>query len=374
MAKTDYYEVLGVAKNATRDDIKKAYRKVAVKYHPDRNPGDSSAEDMFKAAAEAYEVLSDDQKRQAYDQFGFAGVDGMSGNGGGGFSSAYRDFEDIFGDFSGIFDSFFGGGRRGGRGRSGPRRGSDIKVELEVSFKDAAFGCVKEITYPRTVHCSSCSGTGSQGDGTRRTCPTCGGVGQVRRSQGFFSVATVCPDCQGEGQIVENPCRSCGGAGVEQRRSTVKVTIPAGIDTGKRLSVPGQGEAGPNGAQAGDLYVFLRVAPHEYFERDGDDLYCLIPVSFTQAALGADVFIPSLDGERITAKVPSGSQNGDVIRVKGWGVPRLNHSSKRGDLYVKLRVMVPERVHGKVKHLLKELAEVEAASSEPDPVPLSSLR
>ncbi len=374
MAKTDYYEVLGVSRGASKDDIKKAYRKVAVQYHPDRNPGDSNAEDMFKAAAEAYEVLSDDQKRHAYDQFGFAGVDGMSGNGAGGYSSAYRDFEDIFGDFSGIFDSFFGGGRRGGRSRSGPRRGADIKVELEISFTEAAFGCVKEITYPRTVACTSCSGTGSEGDGSRRTCPTCGGVGQVRRSQGFFSVATVCPDCQGEGQLIENPCRSCHGSGVEQRRSTVKVTIPAGIDTGKRLSVPGQGEAGPQGSQAGDLYVFLRVGPHEFFERDGDDLYCLIPVSFTQAALGAELHIPSLDGERIRVKIPSGSQNGDIIRVKGWGVPHLNHSSRRGDLFVKVRVVVPEKLHGKVKHILKELSEAEGATTEPDPVPLSSLR
>lgn len=373
MAKTDYYEVLGVARGASKDDIKKAYRKVAVQYHPDRNPGDSNAEDMFKAAAEAYEILSDDQKRQAYDQFGFAGVDGMAGNGGG-FSNTYRDFEDIFGDFSGIFDSFFGGGRRGGRSRSGPRRGSDIKVELEISFGEAAFGCTKEITYPRTVHCSSCGGSGSEGDGSRHTCPTCGGVGQVRRSQGFFSVATVCPDCQGEGQIVENPCRSCGGSGLEQKRATVKVTIPAGIDTGKRLSVPGQGEAGMHGAQAGDLFVFLRVAPDAHYERDGNDLYCLIPVSFTQAALGAEVHVPSLEGERIRVKIPSGSQNGDIVRVKGWGVPHLNHTTRRGDLFLKLRVVVPEKVHGRVKQLLKELAEAESATSDPDPVPLSSLR
>ena len=375
MAKRDYYEVLGLQKGATKDEIKKAYRRVAVDNHPDRNPGNAEAEERFKEATEAYEVLADEQKRQAYDQFGFAGVDGMSGGSGGGFhdfSSVFRDFEDIFGDF-GIFDSFFGGGRGRG-GRRGANRGSDLRFDLEISFSDAVFGTKTEIVYPRHAACEHCSGSGSESGGGKKTCPTCGGAGQVRRSSGFFSVASVCPTCSGQGFVIENPCRVCSGSGVVEKRQKVKVSIPPGIDTGKRISIPGQGDAGPSGGTPGDLYVVVKVRPHEFYERHGNDIYCVIPIGFATAALGGEITVPTLDDKRVKVKIPSGTQNDRVLRLKSEGVPYLQDSARRGDMYLKIRVTVPNKLSGKAKALLRELAEVEGEDHSPQPVPLSQLK
>lgn len=371
MSKRDYYEVLGIQKGAGDDEIKKAYRKLAIKYHPDKNPGDTKAEESFKEATEAYEVLSNPQKRQAYDQFGFAGVDGMNG-GAHDYSSVFRDFSDIFGDFGGIFDSFFGGSggsARGGRS-SGPARGTNLRYNLEVDFKDAVFGTKAEISYTRHVACSSCGGSGGSG---RKVCPTCGGTGQVRRNSGFFSIASSCPTCNGEGHAIENPCTSCGGTGLAKKQQKIKVTIPAGIDSGKRISIPGQGDAGPNGGMAGDLFVYVTVRPHKYFERDGNDLYCVVPISITQAALGTEIEVDTIDEKRVKIKIPSGVQNGKILRLKNRGVPYLHHSDRRGDMYIKLQIEIPKRVSSKAKALLRELADVIGEEQRPDPIPLSEL-
>ncbi len=377
MAKRDYYEVLGVSRDAPKDDIKRAYRKLAVQYHPDRNPGDKSAEERFKEATEAYEVLADDKKRQAYDQFGFAGVEGMGGNAGAhDFSSVFRDFEDIFGDFSGIFDSFFGGGGRrpGGRGRSSVQRGADLRYDLEISFADAVFGTKVEIQYARNVTCQTCGGAGAESGSGRKTCSTCGGAGQVRRSSGFFSIASTCPTCNGEGSVIENPCRDCGGSGVNHKPQKIKVTIPAGIESGKRINIHGQGDAGPNGGAPGDLYVFIHAKSHDFFERSGQDVYCVIPISFTQAALGAEVQVPTLDDKKVKVKIPAGTQNGKILRLRNEGVPHLQNPSRRGDLYVKIQIMIPEKLSGRAKTILRELADVEGENLNPKPIPLSELR
>lgn len=375
MSKRDYYEVLGVPKGASSDEIKKAYRKLAIKYHPDKNPGDKKAEEAFKEATEAYEVLSNDQKRQAYDQFGFAGVDGMNG-GSHDYSSVFRDFSDIFGDFGGIFDSFFGGGSGGrsysGRG-GGPAHGANLRYNLDIDFKDAVFGTKAEISYTRNVACSQCGGSGAESGTGRKVCGTCGGTGQVRRNSGFFSIASTCPTCNGEGFVVEHPCRYCHGTGLAKKQQKIKVTIPAGIDSGKRINIPGQGDAGPNGGPAGDLFVYITVRPHKYFERDGNDLYCVIPISLTQAALGAEIEVDTIDDKRVKIKIPAGVQNGKILRLKGRGVPYLHNSDKRGDMYIKLHVEIPKRVSSKAKALLRELADVIGEDTKPNPVPLSEL-
>lgn len=377
MAKRDYYEVLGVSRDASKDDIKKAYRKLAIQYHPDRNKGDAESEDKFKEASEAYEVLSNDQKRGAYDQFGFAGVEGMGGGPGGAhdFSSVFRDFEDIFGDFSGIFDSFFGGGRtRRSGGRESVQRGHDLRYDLEIKFEEAVFGAKKEITYPKNITCSECNGSGAEKGSSKKMCSTCGGSGQVRRSSGFFSIASTCPTCSGEGYVVEKPCPKCRGAGVVKKQQKIKVTIPPGIQTGKRINIPNQGEAGPNGGPSGDLYVFIKVLPHEHFERDGNDIYCVIPISITQASLGAEIYVPSLDDKRIKVKIPSGTQNGKILRIRNEGVPMLNNPNRRGDMYVKVLVEVPSKLSSKEKDLMKELSTMIGEKSNPDPIKLSELR
>ena len=375
MAKRDYYETLGVSRDASVDEIKKAYRKIAVQNHPDRNPGDTEAENRFKEAAEAYEVLSNAEKRQAYDQFGFAGVEGMGGGPGSqGFSSAFRDFEDIFGDFSGIFESFFGGGGGRGRGgrRGGPSRGSDLRYDLEISFTDAAFGTKVEVAYEREASCESCGGSGAAPGSSQKTCPTCGGVGQVRRSSGFFSVASVCPTCKGEGTVVEEPCSACNGQGVVKKRQRVKVTIPAGIAHGQRITIPRQGDSARHGGDAGDLHVVVHVLPHKHFERQNNDIYCAVPISVTQAILGTEIQVPTLDGKRVKVKVPAGTQHGKVLRLRNEGIPVVN-SSRRGDMYIKLHVEIPRKVSGRSKDLLKELSELEGEDSTPDPIPLRDL-
>ncbi|MGM0431498.1 MAG: molecular chaperone DnaJ [Spirochaetota bacterium] len=380
MSKRDYYEVLGVPKGASSDEIKKAYRKLAIKYHPDQNPGDKQAEDAFKEASEAYEVLSNEQKRKAYDQFGFAGVEGMNGGGGGGaqdYSSVFRDFSDIFGDFGGIFDSFFGGGggsrSSSGRGGGGPARGANLRYNLDIDFKDAVFGTKVEISYSRNVACSNCGGSGSEKGSGKKVCDTCGGAGQVRRSSGFFSIASTCPTCNGEGYVIENPCQHCHGTGLRKKQQKVKVTIPAGISSGRRITVPGQGDAGPNGGPAGDLLVYVTVRPHKYFERDGNDLYCVIPVSMTQAALGAEIEVHTIDDKRVKVKIPAGVQNGKILRLKNRGVPHLHNPEKRGDMFIKLHIETPKRPSAKAKALLKELSDVMGEESRPNPIELSEL-
>ena len=376
MAKRDYYEVLGVDKNSSKDEIKKAYRKLAIKYHPDKNAGNAEAEEKFKEATEAYEVLGDEKKKQAYDQFGFAGVDGMNSAGGGhDYSSVFRDFEDIFGDMGGIFDSFFGGGgggRRRSGGSGGVSRGSDLRYNLEISFKDAVFGTSAEISYTHDVACKTCSGTGAASGTGRKICPTCQGTGQVRRNSGFFSIASPCHTCGGEGHIIEDPCKACHGSGLARKQQKIKVKIPAGIENGKRIAIPGQGDAAANGGRNGDLYVYIKIAPHKYFERDGNNVYCALPVSFSQAALGAEIQVQNLEDKKIKLKIPPGTQTGKMLRLKNEGIPYLQ-SSRKGDMYIKIIVETPQRMNAKAKELLKQFASIQGEEDSPEPIPLSNL-
>jgi len=376
VAKRDYYEVLGVQKDASKDDIKKAYRRLAIQNHPDKNPGDHAAEERFKEATEAYEVLADDQKRSAYDRFGFAGVEGMGGAGSAqDFSSVFKDFEDIFGfgDFSNIFDSFFGGGggRRGG-GRERASRGSNLRYDLELSFEEAVFGKAVEISYSKHDACKSCGGTGSADGSGRRVCPTCQGSGQVRRNSGFFSIAQPCPACRGEGSVIDKPCRDCEGSGLAKKKQKIKVTIPPGVEDGKRVVIPGQGDVGPNGGQPGDLYVFIRVLPHEYFERDGNDLYCALPVGMTTAALGGEVSFETIEKKTIKVTIPAGVQNGKMLRVREEGVPSA--SGRRGDLYLKILVQIPQKLSKRGRELLEELRKAEGEDAAPRPIKLADLK
>ncbi len=355
MSKRDYYEVLGVERDANDATIKRAYRKLAMRYHPDRNPDDDGAEAKFKEAAEAYEVLSDGDKRKRYDQFGHAGVEGM-GHAGGGFSSMddiFSAFGDIFGGGS-IFDSFFGGGG-GGRGRAA-NQGASLKLSVEISLKEAAHGCTKTIDLKRNETCESCGGSGCASGSSPRPCPTCGGAGMVRQGQGFFVVQTTCPSCGGRGQVIADPCDSCRGSGSVPQKATIKVRIPAGIEDGSRLRISGEGEPGRGGGPRGDLYVYISVRPHEIFERHGNNLVCKLPVSFAQAALGTEMEVPTLDG-RAKLKIPAGSQPGDVLRMRGQGIE--DEYRRRGDQLVVVDIKVPKKVTGRYRELLKEIASLE---------------
>jgi len=373
MAKRDYYEVLGVQKNASKDDIKKAYRKLAIQYHPDKNPGNKEAEEKFKEATEAYEILADDQKKAAYDQFGFAGVDGMGQTHNW---SNFRGFEDIFGggDFGSIFDSIFGGlgggFRRGGGGHGGVRQGANLRYDIEIPFKDAVYGTKVEIQFSHNESCPACKGSGAAAGSGRKTCPVCQGSGQIRHSQGFFSLASTCHNCGGEGSIIEKPCMECGGSGTQKKRQKLSVTIPQGVENGKRLVIPRQGDAGPNGGPAGDLYVIIRVKPHEYFERQDLDLYCAVPISISQASLGAEIQVTTLDGKIIKVKVPAGTQSGKMLRIRDEGVPSGGH---RGNLYIKFMVRIPEKLSRRGKELLEEFARAEGQNDNPGAIPLSQL-
>jgi len=371
MAKRDYYEVLGVQKNASKDEIKKAYRKLAIQYHPDKNPGDKQAEEKFKEATEAYEVLADDQKKAAYDQFGFAGIEGMGGQGHD--WSNFRGFEDIFGEggIGGIFESIFGGGfRRGASGGSGVRQGANLRYDIEIPFKDAVFGTKVEIQYSHNEACVTCKGSGAADGAGKKTCPVCRGTGQVRHSQGFFSLATTCHNCNGEGYIIEKPCKDCGGTGTQKKRQKIMVTIPAGVENGKRIVIPRQGDAGPYGGPAGDLYVFIRIKPHEFFEREGYDLYCAVPISISQASLGAEIHVTTLDNKTIKVKVPAGIQSGKMLRIRNEGVPSERY---HGDLYIKLLIRIPEKLSKRGKELLEEFAKTEGQDDNPKLIPLSQL-
>ena len=341
MAKRDYYEILGVNRDASDDDLKKAYRRLAMKYHPDRNPDNPKAEEHFKEAKEAYEILSDGHKRAAYDQYGHAGVDSSVGAGAGGFSN----FADAFGD---IFGDIFGGGRR-----SNVYRGADLRYNLEISLEEAARGTETKIRIPALEECETCHGTGAKPGTQPVSCPTCGGVGQVRMQQGFFSIQQTCPTCRGSGQVIPDPCTTCDGIGRVKKSKTLEVKIPAGIDDGMRIRSSGNGEPGINGGPPGDLYVEIRVKEHDVFKRDGDDLHCEVPVSVTTATLGGIVEIPTLAGAA-EIELPEGTQTGKQFRLRGKGIKGLR-SSYPGDLYAHVLVETPVRLTERQKELLREL-------------------
>jgi len=348
--KRDYYEILGVNRNASADELKSSYRKLALKYHPDRNPGNREAEDKFKEAAEAYEVLRDPEKRSIYDQFGHQGLEGSGFSGFGG-------FEDIFSSFSDIFEDFFGFST-GRRSRTRVQRGADLRYDLTLSFMEAAFGTETEIDIEKAQTCPQCHGNGSEPGTQPETCRQCGGTGQISRSQGFFTVRTTCPNCRGHGQTIPYPCAKCRGVGQVMASKTVSVKIPAGVDNGSRLRLNGEGEAGGYGGPAGDLYVFIHVEPHEFFKRRDEDVICQIPISFVQAALGDKITVPTLNGKK-TLEIPKGTQPGDVFYFHGEGIPSLR-SRNRGDQIIQVDIKTPTHLSKKQEALLREFADLES--------------
>ena len=368
MAKRDLYEVLGISKGANGDEIKKAYRKKAVKYHPDKNPGDKEAEESFKECSHAYEVLSDAQKRAAYDQYGHDEFDPRAragaGRPGGGGGDPFDIFREVFGGGGGgggggsIFEDLFGGGGGGGGGRrkpGGPERGADLRYDMEITFEEAALGTEKEITVNKPATCGDCSGSGGEKGSSAKTCGTCGGQGQVMSSRGIFSIAQTCPKCKGAGSTVDKPCKTCSGEGRTNKRSKIKIRIPAGADTGVRLRSSGNGEGGVRGGSAGDLYVILHVKEHRIFDRDGDDLICEVPITFVQAALGAEIDVPTLTG-KAGIRIPAGTQNGTIFRLRGKGVKNIQGQG-HGDLHVRVSVEVPTKLSGDQKTKLEEFAD-----------------
>lgn len=358
MAKRDYYEVLGVERTATDEEIKKSYRKLAIKYHPDKNPGDKSAEENFKELGEAYEALSDPQKRAAYDQYGHAAFDprARARGGGGGFHDPFDIFREAFGGGGGgsIFDEFFGGGHRADP--NGPQRGSDLRYDMQITFEEAALGTEKEISVNKLDQCEHCHGSGREADSKVKQCQTCQGRGQVITSRGIFSIAQTCSRCGGTGKIIENPCKVCRGAGRREKSTKIKLRIPPGVDTGARLRSTGNGEAGLRGGPPGDLYVVLHVKPHDIFQRDGDDLICEVPISFVQAALGSEIEVPTLKEKEII-KIPAGTQAGTIFRLKGKGVKNVQGYG-HGDLHVRVAVEVPTKLNATQKAKLQEFAEL----------------
>ena len=358
MAKRDFYEILGVNRDASDDEIKKAYRKLAMKYHPDRNPDNPKAEEQFKEAKEAYEILSDSQKRAAYDQYGHAGVDPQAGmGGGGGFGGA--GFADAFSD---IFGDIFGGGRNGGGGRSNVYRGADLRYNLEITLEEAARGAETRIRIPTMEECEDCGGSGAKKGTEPKTCPTCNGHGQVRMQQGFFSIQQTCPKCHGTGRYIPTPCTSCHGAGRKKTHKTLSVKIPAGIDEGDRIRLTGEGEPGVNGGPPGDLYVQVHLKQHAVFQRDHDDLHCEMPISFTVAALGGEIEIPTLDGVA-KLKIPAETQSGKVFRLRGKGIKGIR-SIGHGDLLCHVAVETPVSLTDRQKELLREFEEISQGNVE----------
>ncbi|OHC27520.1 MAG: molecular chaperone DnaJ [Pseudomonadales bacterium RIFCSPHIGHO2_02_FULL_60_43] len=359
MAKRDFYEVLGVERGASEAELKKAYRRLAMKYHPDRNPDDKAAEEKFKEANEAYEVLSDAAKRSAYDQYGHAGVDPQMGGGGGGPGGA--NFSDIFGD---VFSDFFGGGGRSGQ-RGGAQRGSDLRYTLELDLEEAVRGTTVTIRVPTLVNCKPCDGSGAKKGTTPVTCTTCGGIGQVRMQQGFFSVQQTCPRCHGSGKMITDPCGSCHGHGRVEEHKTLSVKVPAGVDTGDRIRLSGEGEAGAVGGPAGDLYVVVNVREHAIFQRDGKHLYCEVPISFADAALGGELEVPTLDG-RVKLKIPEGTQTGKMFRLRGKGVAPVRGGGA-GDLMCKVAVETPVNLDKRQRELLDEFRKTLEGDSSHSP-------
>ncbi len=345
MSKRDYYEVLGVDREVTKVELKKSYRRLAMKYHPDRNEGNKDIEEQFKEVKEAYEVLSDDQKREAYDQFGHDGVNQQGGFGGGG-----AGFSDIFGD---VFGDIFGGGRRSTS--RGPQRGSDLRYNLEITLEQAVHGATVKITVPRHIHCKSCDGTGAKKGTAPVTCSTCGGQGQVRMQQGLFAIQQTCPACHGVGKIIKEKCPDCHGQGKIRDEKTLSVKIPAGVDTGDRIRLTGEGEAGDAGAPPGDLYVQMHIKQHEIFERDDENLYCEVPIDFATAALGGELEVPTLDG-KVTLKIPHETQTGKMFRLRGKGVPAMR-GGYRGDLFCKVLIETPVKLTKQQKELLSQFRD-----------------
>jgi molecular chaperone DnaJ len=359
MAKSDYYQTLGVERGVGKDELKKAYRKLAMQYHPDKNPGDAAAEAKFKELSEAYGVLSDDQKRAAYDQFGHAAFEGGGPGPGAGDFDFRSSFADVFDD---LFGDFMGGARRGGR--RGPTRGADLRYNMEVSLEDAYSGKQAKVQATTSVTCGDCSGSGAK-EGTKPTiCGACGGVGKVRAQQGFFTIERTCPTCQGSGTVIADPCTGCRGSGRVQKEKTLAVNIPAGVEDGTRIRLAGEGEAGARGAPAGDLYIFISVRQHPLFEREAMNLYCEVPIPMIEATLGGSVEVPTLGGGRARVTIPAGTQNGHQFRLRGKGMPALRGGGK-GDMYIQVSVETPVNLNKKQKELLKEFDQLGTKSTNP---------
>ena len=362
MSQRDYYEVLGVSRSAAADEIKKAYRKLAIKYHPDRNQGDDEAIAKFKEASEAFEVLSDDGKRQRYDQFGHAGVQGAASGGG----SQFHDLNDIFGAFGDIFEGFgFSGQGRGRKGAGGAQRGASLETTVVLDLPEAASGCTRELEIKRREVCDTCDGSGARPGSDTKTCGTCRGQGQVVQAQGFFRVQTTCPDCRGEGRKITHPCVDCSGQGRQMQASRLEVKIPAGVDNGMQMPIRGEGEAGLKGGPRGDLHINFKVREHPLFERHGQDLLCRVPITYSQAVLGADIDIPTLSG-RESMSVKPGTQPNDVDRIRGKGMADPNGRRGVGDLIVEFQIEVPRKVDSDQEQLLRQLAELEDANVQPE--------
>jgi len=348
MEEKDYYKILGVSRDASEDEIKKNYRKVAMQHHPDRNPGNKEAEEKFKIASEAYEVLRDPEKREIYDRYG---IEGLKGTG----FTGFRGFDDIFSAFGDVFQDFFGFGTPHRR-RTSARPGADLRYDAKISFLDAAFGKEAEIEIPKNLACEACAGTGAK-PGTHPTqCPSCKGTGQVTRSQGFFTISTTCSQCRGEGNIIPHPCKECRGYGKVKKIKKIQVKIPPGVDTGSKLRIRGAGEEGERGGPPGDLFVFIYVEPHDFFSREGDDVICQIPISFTQAALGTEIEVPTLNGTK-NLKIPKGTESGEIFRIKGEGFPRIRGYG-RGDEIVQVMVRTPKNLTKRQEELLREFEEM----------------
>jgi molecular chaperone DnaJ len=362
MAKRDYYDVLGLARGASEQDIKSAFRRLAKEHHPDRNPGDTTAEQKFKEINEAYEALKDPQKRAAYDQFGHAAFDGSRGGAGGFGPDFASSMSDIFDD---LFGEFMGGRRSSARGqRSGRERGADLRYNMEITLAEAYSGKQAQIRVPTSVVCELCSGSGAKVGTRPTTCPTCSGVGKVRASQGFFTIERTCPSCQGRGEFIEDPCPSCAGAGRVTKERTLAVNIPAGVEDGTRIRLAGEGEAGMRGGPTGDLYIFLSIKPHEFFQRDGADIFCRVPIAMTTAALGGHIDVPTVDGGRVRMPVPAGTETGKQFRLKGKGMPVLR-SKVQGDMYIQVEVETPKNLSRRQRELLEQFEQESNKETNP---------
>jgi molecular chaperone DnaJ len=359
VAKREYYETLGIARTASDAEIKAAFRKLAMKHHPDRNPGDKDCEHKFKELNEAYEVLKDGDKRAAYDRFGHAAFE----QGGGGAHGFPSDFASTFAD---IFDDFFGmGGRRGRSGGGGRERGNDVRYTMEISLEEAFAGKAAQVRMPTSVTCEVCSGSGAKGGAKPKTCPTCAGHGKIRQTQGFFTLERTCPACHGRGQVIDDPCPSCAGSGRVQRDRTLSVNIPAGVEDGTRIRLAGEGDAGARGGPAGDLYIFLSVGGHDFFQRDGADLHCRVPISMVAAALGGELEVPTIDGNKTRLKIPEGTQSGRRFRLQAKGMPVLR-TKQTGDMYVQVMVETPQNLTKRQRELLNEFERLSSKETQPE--------